>query len=116
MSRVEFAHPRQIIGEDEALQPDAHGDDPHDVAQGHRLAAVVGVDHPANGEARVAPGERQRGVEMVAADIVEIDVDAVSGGGGGERLDQRPVGVVDRRVGAERADEVAFLGRRAPSR
>ena len=69
-----------IVGVDEALQADAHGDDPHDVLEAGRLGLVIAVDHPADGEARVLAGQRQRGVEMVAADIVEIDVDALRRG------------------------------------
>ena len=51
-------------------------------------AAVVALDHPADGEARVVAGERERGIEVVAADIVEIDVDAV-GRGSGQALEDR---------------------------
>ena len=31
---IEFAHAREIIEDDEALEPDARGDDPHDEAEG----------------------------------------------------------------------------------
>ena len=80
-----------------------------------RLASIIAVDHPADREPGIVPRERERGVEMVAADIVEIDVDAV-GRRGGEPLEDRAGLVVDHLVGAERADEVAFLRRRRPSR
>ena len=46
---------------------------------------------------------------MVAADIVEIDVDPL-GRGVRQRLDDRPGLVVDRRVGAEREHPFAFVG------
>ena len=73
-----------------------------------RLTLVVAFDHPADGEARIVSGKREGRVEMVAADIVEIDVDSV-GRRCREALEDRPGLVVDHGIGAERADIVAFL-------
>ncbi len=80
-----------------------------------RLARIIALDHPADREAGIVPRERQRGIEMVAADIVEIDVDAVRRRGG-QALEDRPGLIVDDLVGAERADELAFLRVRRPIR
>src|SRR3546814_21063771 len=40
------------------------------------MAVIVDVDHAADGEAGEIIGRREGGVEMVAADLVEIDVDS----------------------------------------
>ena len=84
------------------LSANARGDDPHDEAEARRLGRVVAFDHAADREPGIVARERERGVEMIAADIVEIDVDAV-GRCGGEALEDRPSLVVDHVVGAERA-------------
>src|SRR6185437_15837617 len=96
---VEFAHPREIIEHDESLEGNPRGDDPLDEAEGHRLALVIALDHAANGEPRVVSGYGERRVEMVAADIVEIDIDAV-GSGACKALEDWPRLVVDDLVGA----------------
>ena len=96
------------VEHEEALQADAGRDDPRDEAEARRVGVVVACDHAADGEPRIIPRERERGIEMVAADIVEIDVDAV-GCRGGQALEQGSGAIVDHLVGAERADEGAFV-------
>ena len=104
----ELAHARHVVGEDEALEHDPHGDDPHYVAKGHRLAGVIALYHAADREARVLASVGESGVEVVAADVVEINVDAL-GGGFGQALHQRTGLIVDHRVGTERLHELALV-------
>ena len=106
---VEFGHAREIIEHDEALQPDPRRHDAHDVSEAHRLGLVIALDHPADGETRAVAGKSERRVEMIAADIVEIDVDPV-GSSGAQALEHRPSLVIDHLIRAERAHEIALLG------
>ena len=112
---VEFVHPRLEVEDDEALHPDAHGDDAHDEAEARRLGLVIALDHSADGEARAHPRQRERRVEMVAADIVEIDVDAF-GRGRGETLQDRLRLVVDDRGRRRASGRTRTSPRRPPSR
>ena len=74
---VELAQARQIVDDDEALRRIRMAMMRMMKRKLSRLGRVIALDHPANGEARIVAGERESGVEMIAADIVEIDVDAV---------------------------------------
>ena len=90
------------------LHRDPGGDDAHDVAEGVVRAGIVILDHAADREAGILPRGGEGGVEMVAADIVEIDVDALRRGLH-QLLDDRAGLVVDRGVGAELAHPGAFV-------
>src|SRR3546814_2045723 len=73
---------------------------------------VIDVDHAADREAREVVRGREGGVEMLAADIVEIDVYprlAEAFERGGELRQHRSRLVIDRRVGAEVEDPFAFF-------
>ena len=79
--------------------------------RGRRRLGVVGRDHPAQRYPAVGVHAIQRGLEMVAADVVEVDVDAVRAVLA-QRLAQVLGLVVERRVEAELVDQVGdLLGR-----
>ena len=82
---------------DEALHHDQAG---HAARAGGRRHAVILRDRAAAGDAAAVVHLRQAGFENVAADIVEIDVDALRRRGP-QRLEGRAVLVVDRGVEAE---------------
>ena len=112
---IEFGRAVHEIGDDEALHPHAHPDQPREIAQLGGLSIVIDVDHAADREPRMCVGDSKRRIEMIAADIVEIDVDPAR-----SRLRQllhqrrAAILVIDHRVGAERLDPGAFV--RAPGR
>src|SRR5439155_11083592 len=91
-----------VIHHDETLHDEAFH---HDQA-GHAARAVCGRyavilrDRAATGDAAAVVHQRKTGFENVAADIVEIDVDAL-GGGGAQRLEGGTVLVIDRGVEPE---------------
>ncbi len=103
-----------MVADQQPGHADAHPDQPREIAQLGRLRGVVNVDHPANRKARMQVPRRERGIEMLAADIVEIDVDAVLADLAQRRhqlLHQRPVAlIIDHRIGAERLHQRAFVG------
>ena len=78
---VELGHAREII---EEMKPwmRMRAEMIRARSGGCRFARIVALDHPADGEAGVVSRDRQRRIQLVAADIVEIDVDAVGGGRG----------------------------------
>src|SRR3546814_2291508 len=71
------------------------------------MAVIVDVDHAADGEAGEIIGRREGGVEMVAADIVEIDVDsrlAERMERGRQPVEHRPGLVIDGSIGTQFPD------------
>ena len=83
--RIEFLHAvDELVGVDKALHADACRNRADQIFHLLRFSVVVDVDHPANGEAREVIGDRERGIQMLAPDIVEINVDA----GFAERLER----------------------------
>lgn len=72
----------EIVGADESLEPDALFDNRVNVARAG-LCTVVLLDHSAEGEAGKIVGNGKGSLQMRAADIVEINVDAM-----GSRLTQ----------------------------
>nr|ACN33356.1 unknown [Zea mays] len=68
-----------VVGLDEPLQAEALGDDGGEVAHGVLLPVrqVVLRDEPADGDPSVHAHVEQDGVEHGAADVLEVDVDAV---------------------------------------
>src|SRR3546814_1050300 len=70
---IELVHARKEIDHDETLHPDPRADRPREIAQFGRPRVVVDVDHTAQGKARAFIRNRERGIEMIAADIIEID-------------------------------------------
>src|SRR5436190_17151804 len=100
---------RQEIDHDEALHAEPLGDDPEDVARaGRALRLAVSRDHPARDDAAEVLHVLERGVEDVAADVVEVDVDAFR-----TRLTERTADVarfvVDAVVEPELVDDPAAL-------
>ena len=75
-------------------------------------ARFVGRYRAAERDPAATAQRAQRGLEVLAADVVEVHVDAV-GRRGAELLLHRPVVVVERRVEAELVEEVCDLRRRA---
>ena len=92
----------------EALDADALVEHGAEVAQAAAVAGVVLRDLPADGHARIGVEVQQYGVEDVAADVVEVDVDALGSGLGERRPDGARL-VVDAGVEAEIGDDVAAL-------
>ena len=94
------------VADEEAAHREAAGDEEEHVARsGRRGFVVVARDRSARRDAAVFAHAGERRFEMIAADVVEIHVDAV-GRGGVERaaVSRRPrrrVLVVDRRVEPE---------------
>ena len=78
------------------------------VRAGRRRLVVVVRDKPAHRHARADVEQRQHRVEHRAADVLEIDVDAVRAGGG-EALGQLRIAAVEADVEAELFDRVAAL-------
>jgi len=84
-----------------------------------RRHAIILRDRPTAGDAAAIVHQRQTGFQNIAADIVEIDVDAL-GRRGPQRLEHSAVLVVDRGVEAEVARQpvalvlAAAMRRRAP--
>src|SRR3546814_18861552 len=81
-----------------------------------RFSVVIDVDHAADREAREVVCGRKGGIEMLAADIVEIDVDpglSEAFERGGELRPPRLRLVIDHRVGAEVEHPIAFLDRKS---
>ncbi len=79
---------------------------------GRGARGVVERDHPADRHARMHVGAGDGGREVVAADIVEIDVDALRGGlvqGLGEALEVAGGAVVDGFVEADGLQVVALV-------
>jgi 6-phospho-beta-glucosidase len=73
--------PVLVVGDDEAAQGEALADDQREVVRpGGQLGGVVVGDRPAHGDAAVGVEYRQRGFQVVAADVVEVDVDALGRG------------------------------------
>src|SRR5437868_10656732 len=104
--------PRQVAADAEALQHDTLVEEDADVAQAlttfWAFAAVVLRDLSADRHARIHIEARQHGIEDVAADIVEIDVDTLRCGPGERGVDGARL-VVDAVIEAEVGDDVAAL-------
>jgi hypothetical protein len=111
---LEFGHFMKPIADDEALdaQPLAQGREQqrrHLVGADASFGRVVFRYRAADRDAREAVEQREDRVENGAADILEIDIDAV-GAGGFERVGEILPLVIDGAVEAEFArDEIAFL-------
>src|SRR3546814_8926275 len=76
------------------------------------MSVILEVDHAADGEAGEIIGRRECGVEMVAADIVEIDVDsrlAERMERGRQPVEHRPGLVIDGSIGTQFPDPGAFF-------
>ena len=72
---------RQMVGDDEARDGGALDQQQAPVGAGARLHLVVVRDQPAQGHAREVVELGHHGVLHGAADILEVDVDAVGAGG-----------------------------------
>src|SRR4029079_623017 len=96
--------------DDESLHAEALADDAEDVARtGRAFGRGVARDHPAGDDPPEVLHLLERGVEDVAADVVEVHVDAVRAGLA-ERGADVALLVVDAVVEAELLDdETAFL-------
>ena len=93
-----------VVGDDEALQPQALGDDEAQVARARlRLLVVVAGDRAARGDAAERTKRRQGSLELLAANVVEVHVDPV-----GERLLRPRLPVVEC-LDAERAKPLDLL-------
>ena len=67
-----------MVADEEALDAAARLDEAGEVARpGSGLGVVVDRDHPADGDPPAEPQRPDGGLEVVAADVVEVDVDAV---------------------------------------
>src|SRR5665647_3512118 len=87
-----------VVEDDESAQGQTFADDHRHVARaGCRLGRVVDRDHPADGDTTTGAKRRDGGLEMVAPDVVEVDVDAL-GCSIGQALADRCRLVVDGRV------------------
>lgn len=78
------------------------------VRAGPRLRVVVLRDHAALGDPAEVVERADRGLQVLAADVVEVDVDAI-GRGGLELLCDRAVVVVERGVEADLVQQIADL-------
>ena len=98
------------VHHDEALHDQAlhHDQAGHAARPGRRRHAVILRDRAAAGDAAAIVHLRQAGFENVAADIVEIDVDAFRRRGL-QRLERRTVLVIDRGIEAEFAGQPVAL-------
>src|SRR5450631_2476620 len=77
----------RVVEHDEATQGQTFADDHgHVSGAGCWLGGVVDRDHPADGDPTTWAQRSDGGLEMVSADVVKIDVDALGGG-----LRQAPV-------------------------
>src|SRR5205823_13038752 len=100
----ERAEVLEVVGDDEALEPQTLADHEAEIARpGLRALVVVARDRAARDDAAEWPERAQRGFELRAADVVEVHVDAVS-----ERLFCRCLAVVER-LDAERAQPIDLL-------
>ena len=75
---------------------------------GRRLGVVVDRDRAADRDAPAEAERTDRGLEVVAADVVEVDVDAV-GRGLAQQVGDAAVLVVEGRVEAEVVEQVVDL-------
>ncbi len=96
-----------MVADEEALDEAAGLDEAGEVARARRgLGVVVDGDGAADGDPATEPERADGRLEVLAADVVEVDVDAL-GGGLPQLPPDGPVLVVERRVEAEVVDEVA---------
>src|SRR6185437_6530952 len=71
-------HPVPVVHDYEAAQGEALADGQADVARPRgRLGGVVVGDRTAHGDPAVIPEHHQGRVQVIGADVVEIDVDAI---------------------------------------
>src|SRR6185437_5714613 len=97
------------VEHDHSLHPDAvHEHRAQPLVAVRLLRAVLG-DQAAEDDARVAVHQPERGIEHCAADILEIDVDAVRTCGA-KIVVQIPRAVIDAGVEAELVNDVVALG------
>ena len=102
-----------MIRHDETLQVQAPGHDGQQVGRrSARLVAgpVIRHDHAAHGKPGERLGGRQGSFQMIAADIVEIDVEPTGGGGRDRGGEVRDGPAIDRVVDADLAQVGALLG------
>src|SRR5439155_11564699 len=78
--RAELAVALALVADDEALDPDALADDLAEIGARPRARVVVFGDHPAHHHASEIVEPREDRLLHRAADILEIDVDAVGAG------------------------------------
>src|SRR3546814_19406384 len=72
---IEFLHALdELVGVDEAFHADPGRDGADEIFHLLGTPVVIAVDHAADRDAREIVRCREGGVEMLAADIVEIDV------------------------------------------
>ncbi|MNR41528.1 hypothetical protein D3C85_1599230 [compost metagenome] len=89
----------EVVGDEKAFQRHRAGKDlPEVVGPGHRLLAVVTRDGAAEHDAGVLVEGHQRGVQYLAADVVEVDVHPVRAGLANGLLQVSAGAVVDRRI------------------
>src|SRR4051794_6266626 len=98
-----------VVTDEETLQPQAVGDQQRQVTGTRgRLDGVVGRDRSADRRAPVQSQRPHRRLEMVPADVVEVDVDAI-GRRCRQQLGHRPGVVVEGGVEPELAGEPPHL-------
>ena len=97
----------------EAANLEVLGNEEEEVARARRrLGRVVLRDRTADRDPPAPPQRADRRLEVVAADVVEIDVDPIRRGFP-QKLGDRPIVVVERRVETELPEQVRDLLRRA---
>ncbi len=103
-----------VVGDQAAFEAQALADDVTEFARGGgwRVQAVVLRDGAAPGDPAVFAQRSDRRLEVVAADVVEVDVDALRGGLG-QQFAHRAGPVVEGGIEAELLREVLHLRRRS---
>ncbi len=99
-----------MIGGEKPFDPGGTADELHQIGAGLRTICIVSADHAADRDAAEGTQGTHGRIEMGAADIVEIDIDAIrrSAGKGGRQIGRRLV--IDHRIDADFAQESAFGG------
>ncbi|KAI6752407.1 hypothetical protein HG530_013776 [Fusarium avenaceum] len=97
-----------VVEHDEAADVDAARDKLEPVLESHGLVRVVTADGTADSDVAVLLDAGKHGVEDLAADVVEVDIDFV-GGDGLEVLEEGRALVVDALVGTDALHPLTLL-------